>query len=370
MSAFSQPLVSIIVPVYNEAQYIAECIESLLAQTYQNWECIIANNCSTDGSGEIGRKYAAKDARIRVHDNEQFLRAVPNYNQALRRISPASKYCKVIFADDWIFPECLERMVGVAEAHPSIGIVGAYGLQGRQVVWTGLPYPSTLVSGTEVCRRLFIDGIYVFGSATSLLYRADLVRRHDPFYDESNIHSDMETCIKLLKSCDFGFVHQVLTFGREEQPGCLRRISEDLNTHTAGHFYNLAVHGRDYLTPQEFQSCMSRSLTGYYAVLAGAVVRSRNKKFWDYHKQRMAAAGVGFSRVRLVRTVVAKLFDTVLNPKAMVEKGWQIAREVIARRRRSFIHSKSDVMGVQVQRLHPTTSDTGRDKPEHEQKSV
>src|ERR1700722_1459160 len=142
MKAFSQPLVSIVVPVYNEVQYIAECIDSLLAQTYQNWECIIANNSSTDGSGEIGRKYAAKDARIRVHDNEQFLRAVPNFNQSLRRISSGSKYCKVVFADDWIFPECLERMVAVAEEHSSIGIVGAYGLQGSQVVWTGLPYPS------------------------------------------------------------------------------------------------------------------------------------------------------------------------------------------------------------------------------------
>ena len=69
MSTSLQPLVSIVVPVYNEAQYIAECIESLLAQTYQNWECVIANNCSTDGSGEIGHKYAAQDAKTRVHDN-------------------------------------------------------------------------------------------------------------------------------------------------------------------------------------------------------------------------------------------------------------------------------------------------------------
>ena len=140
------------------------------------------------------------------------------------------------------------------------------------------------------------------GSATSLLYRADFVRQNDPFDDQSNIHSDMETCIRLLKHSDFGFVHQVLLSAREEQPGCLRRISGDLNTYTAGHFYNLAVHGRDYLTPEEFKSCMSRSLSGYYAVLAGAVARARNKKFWDYHKQRMAAAGVSFSRIRLTRT--------------------------------------------------------------------
>src|ERR1700749_1571107 len=88
MNIVVQPLVSIVVPAYNEAKHIRECIESLLVQTYQNWECIIANNCSTDYTGDIGRQYAAKVSRVRVHDNEECLRAVPNFNQALRRISP------------------------------------------------------------------------------------------------------------------------------------------------------------------------------------------------------------------------------------------------------------------------------------------
>src|ERR1700744_2897491 len=90
MNIVVQPLVSIVVPAYNEAKHIRECIESLLAQTYQNWECIIANNSSTDGSGEIARQYTAKDSRVQVYDNEHFLRAVPNFNQALRRMSPVS----------------------------------------------------------------------------------------------------------------------------------------------------------------------------------------------------------------------------------------------------------------------------------------
>src|ERR1700755_2465173 len=107
MDLKSSPLVSVVTPVYNNAHYLPDCIESILAQTYQNWDYTIVNNCSTDGSMDIARRYAARDGRIRIHDNRQFLRAIPNHNVALHQISPASKYCKMVFADDWVFPECI-----------------------------------------------------------------------------------------------------------------------------------------------------------------------------------------------------------------------------------------------------------------------
>lgn len=133
MNSTSKPLVSIVTPVHNEAGYLAECIESVLAQTYQQWDYTVIDNFSTDGSLEVARRYAAKDRRIRVHTNQQLLPVIRNHNVALRQISPASKYCKVVFGDDWIFPNCLEEMVAVAETHPSVGIVGAYALEGERV---------------------------------------------------------------------------------------------------------------------------------------------------------------------------------------------------------------------------------------------
>ena len=111
-----QPLVSVVTPVYNEEKNLAECIESVLAQTYPNWEYVIVNNCSTDRSLQIAQSYAAQDKRIRVCDNREFLRAISNQNHALRQISSESKYCKVVLGDDWIFPECLTKMVELAEA--------------------------------------------------------------------------------------------------------------------------------------------------------------------------------------------------------------------------------------------------------------
>src|SRR5215813_8561827 len=93
------PLVSIVTPVYNGEEFLRECIESVLAQTYSNWEYTILNNCSTDRTREIAEDYAARDSRIRVANNSTFLRAIANHNAALRLTSSASRYVKIVFAD-------------------------------------------------------------------------------------------------------------------------------------------------------------------------------------------------------------------------------------------------------------------------------
>lgn len=320
MASTPLPLVSIVTPVFNDAAYLAECIESVLAQTYQTWDYTIVDNCSTDGSVEIARRYAAKDSRIKIHENQQFLRAISNHNVALRQISSESKYCKIVFADDWIVPQCLEEMVSVAEEHPSVGIVGAYGLQGHEVMWSGLPYPSRLVSGRAVCRQLFLEGIYVFGTSTSVLYRAHLVRSQDPFYNEGNFHADLEACVVLLKTCDFGFVHQILTFKRL-RPGALGTITEDINTLIAGHLHSLVTHGREFLTNEEFEDCLQRRVSEYYNFLVVNLLRGRrDKRFWNYHRRKLTEAGVGFDTWHLARAAMARFSRAVLNPYETVQK--------------------------------------------------
>jgi len=67
------PLVSVVTPVYNYDQHLAECIESVLAQTYKNWEFVIVSSRSMDRSGDIAEHYAQKDARIRVHHKTGFV---------------------------------------------------------------------------------------------------------------------------------------------------------------------------------------------------------------------------------------------------------------------------------------------------------
>lgn len=320
MSSEQQPLVSILTPVYNNAEHLPACIESVLAQSYQNWDYLIVNNCSTDGSGDIARSYAARDPRIRVHDNTTFLRAVANHNFALRQISPASKYTKIVFGDDWIFPGCLADMVAVAEAHPSAGMVGCYGLEGDRVVWDGLPYPSALVPGKDVCRRFFLEKLYVMGTASSLLYRSDMVRANDPFYNESNMHADTEACIALLRQWDFGFVHQVLAFSRK-RPGSLMTVAQSMNALLAARLYELVRYGPDFLTPEELQHCVDDRLAEYYNFLAVSLIRGRwDAKFWDFHKSRLSQCGLPLNRLRLAGAVITRFLRAGLQPTTTIEK--------------------------------------------------
>jgi glycosyltransferase involved in cell wall biosynthesis len=307
MQAQSMPLVSIVTPAYNEENCLSDCIESISAQTYPNWNYTIVNNCSTDRTLAIAQKYAARDDRIRVITNNSFIPALANLNEAFRQVSPASKFCKMILADDWMFPECLERMVTVMEAHPSVGIVGAYGLQGQWVLWMGLPYPSHVVRGHEICRQRLLGGPYVFGSPTSVLFRSDLVRSHDPLYNESNVQADSDACFKLLKECDFGFVHQILTFSRDYRPNSRLVASRELNTMAAGVLHELVEYGSYYLNRGEYAECLESTVSKYYDFLATSFFERRPRTFWDFHKGKLKEAGIEFSRIRLAYVVSRRI---------------------------------------------------------------
>lgn len=310
MSGSSQPLVSVVTPVYNGAEYLAECIESVLAQTYENWDYIIVNNCSTDGTAEIARRYAARDSRIHVLENRQFLAVTPNHNEALRQISPESKYCKMVFADDWLFPECIEQMVALAEAHPTVGIVCAYGLRGREVLWTGLPYPSTVVAGRDVCRQRLFDGPYVFGTGTSHLLRSDLVRARQDFYDATNPHCDSEACFRILQTCDFGFIHQVLSYTREPNAGSATTFAYELHALEAMTLYELITYGPVFLTPEEFALCMKKKSAEYYNFLAQSVLEG--DKSWEFQKRKLNEFGMKLDRTRLAKLLFVKAMNAVI----------------------------------------------------------
>jgi glycosyltransferase involved in cell wall biosynthesis len=308
MDPKSQPLVSVVTPVYNTEKYLAECIESVLAQTYENWEYVIINNCSTDRSLEIARGYAERDSRIHIHDNGEFLNQFQNWNHAMRQISPESKYCKVVHADDWLFPECIARMVEVAEAHPSVGIVSAYRLDEDRVNLDGLPYPSSVVPGRDICRLTLLDDLRVFGSPTSLLIRSDIVRSREPFYDESVIHTDTAVCFEILKDCDFGFVHQVLTFTRRHNES-LTSLTHRFATRRLSNFIFFLKYGSMYLSEEEYERHLGQLLEYYHRFLARSVFEMKGKEFWSFHANELKRLGYPPSAARLVRAWLLELLD-------------------------------------------------------------
>ena len=350
MNAPEEPLVSVVTPVYNGEDFLTECIESVLRQTYGNYEYIIVNNCSTDRSLDIALNYSKRDSRVRVHSNSQFVGVIENHNIAFRLISPNSKYCKVVSADDWLFPECLARMVDVAEANPSAGFVGSYQLSGdcigipygicvpyafvqqrrdhaalrgsEAVRWQGFPYPKAVLSGREMCRRVFLLGDLGLGSPTSLLYRADFVRKSDNFYPNRSPHADTSACFAHLKDCDYGFVYQVLCYARVHaaQQG---QEEARIGSYAGAQLNDILRYGRSYMSEEEFAATRDKFLGNYYSYLAFSLIRFRGREFWNYHKNTLEELGYRISPIRLLEAGLRRAIGELMNPEQAVRKLWK-----------------------------------------------
>jgi glycosyltransferase involved in cell wall biosynthesis len=104
-----EPLVSIIIPVYNRVNLVSRAIESALNQTYLNVEIIAGDNCSTDGTWDLLQRYARKDDRIHVFKNEENIGPVRNWIKCVNQARGI--FLKFIFSDDWLSHDYLEKTV-------------------------------------------------------------------------------------------------------------------------------------------------------------------------------------------------------------------------------------------------------------------
>jgi glycosyltransferase involved in cell wall biosynthesis len=112
MTSTPTPEISVIVPVYNVEKYIHRCIDSILAQTFTDFECILVDDYSSDNSLSICEEYAKKDTRIRIIRNEQN-RGLPQVRKIGFAIASGG-YILYIDSDDWIENNMLEKMYGKA----------------------------------------------------------------------------------------------------------------------------------------------------------------------------------------------------------------------------------------------------------------
>ena len=121
-SSKKQPLVSVIMPVYNAGRFLAAAVESILQQTYPNFELIIVDDASTDNSWKIIQKYARKDRRIRAFRNRQNLGVSATANFAISKAR--GDFIARMDADDVAFPGRLEEQLGFLQKNPQVVAVG------------------------------------------------------------------------------------------------------------------------------------------------------------------------------------------------------------------------------------------------------
>jgi glycosyltransferase involved in cell wall biosynthesis len=310
----SRPLVSVVTPFYNTAPYLAQCIESVLAQTYPHFEHILMDNCSIDGSAEIAERYARRNPRIRLIRCSEFLQQIPNYNRALSEISNDSKYTKIVEADNHIFPDCLRLMVEVFEKSDSIGLVSSYCLQGRVLRGSGYPYPMAVVSGREWGAQHLL-GIHVFGSPTQVMYRSIIIRDAQPFFDEAVPHADSHKCLDVLAHWDFGFVPQVLAFLRADNESISSAVSE-LQDGALDRYITERRYAPIFFASKEAELLNRKAKRRYYRALARQVfvLRGGGSTFWRHHKVGLKTLGERIDWPYLGLAMFCELLWLAANP--------------------------------------------------------
>lgn len=315
----AMPFVSVVTPFFNSAPYLEECVESVLAQKFEDFEYLLIDNHSTDGSSEIAHEFARKDGRVRVIKPPSFLPQVHNYNFGLSQIDSKAAYFKIVAADDWLFPPCLTEMVALAENNPSVAIVSSYRMREARVDGQGLHPSRRVLAGREACRLHLRDGVYLFGSPSTILFRADLLQSRKPFYETGRLHEDTEAVFEILRDRDFGFVHQVLSFSRQQLDstmGARRGFVPD----ALDRLIIVSRFGSTYLEPEEYRASLRHATRWHYSVMAQAWLQERVQPiaegFWDYQRKGLATIGQDIDPKQLAAAVARLIARSALTPLA------------------------------------------------------
>lgn len=307
------PLVSVITPVYNGAAYLPECIQSVLSQSYRNFEYIIFDNCSTDDSLQIATRAAESDRRIRVIQGDDHVGPIQNWNRSLEHLGPDSRYVKFVHADDWIYPDCLEKMAELALNDEQIGLVSAFRLEEKRVSLDQIPdsvqvaasRKSFSIDGKKLLQGVLRDHVSVLGSPTSIMFRTDLIQKGQPFFSEQYLHADKEVCFRMLQQSDFGFVLQVLTFTRRHNES-VTSLTNVLDTRRQENLLLLEQYGGSLLNRADFEKTKERDVHAYYDFLARNVGTGVGRDFWHSHRQVLAAVGMPFKWSKLIYAILRR----------------------------------------------------------------
>lgn len=329
MDQDSQPFVTILTPVYNGAAFLAECIDSVLAQDYSNWEYVIVDNCSGDETRSIADSYAARDPRIRVSTNASFLSLSANFNHACSMVSSRSRYFKFVCADDWIDPRFLSTMVKFAEEHPSVGIVSCQQRSGAELRWAVLPPSVSWLRGAEACRRALLERAWILPAPTAALYRTSLLETGSPFFPNDYPHSDTCACFEHLQRTDLGVIHEPLAVERVHEGQVTAQIAPLDPGAAAASLQIVVCYGPRYLTAEEFRQRRRAAMKEYYRTLGRGLLNLRGHDFWSFQRKRLGDLGLRLNRARVATAALQVVCAQLRQPAT----AWRKAHRALKARR-------------------------------------
>lgn len=202
------PKVSVLIPNYNYGRFLGEAIESVLCQTFNDFEIIIVDNNSTDNSDEVAQKYLS-DSRIRYYKNPVNIGSIPNFNKCLEYAT--GEYIKFLMSDDKFHSQLLEKFTAIMDQYPQVALVTSYrecfDLKSKTLK---TPYDG-LVKGEKVIYESLTAGKGNWiGEPTTVMFRKSSlsVGNFNPAY---SCLVDLNLWLRILTTGDCYFVPESLS---------------------------------------------------------------------------------------------------------------------------------------------------------------
>jgi glycosyltransferase involved in cell wall biosynthesis len=212
MNMSSQPRLTVGLPVYNGASYVAESLDALLGQSFEDFELIISDNASTDATGDICRRYEKQDSRVSYHRQARNIGLAPNHNFVVGEAR--GKLFKWAAGDDLYARDLLRLCVEAMEADPDVVLAHSYTamIDSTGTVTAALAYPlaTSSRSAPERFRSLLFDS---GGDDDGGIMRTEVLRR--TAMKESYHHADRTIIAELALHGPFYQVPDWLYFRRD-----------------------------------------------------------------------------------------------------------------------------------------------------------
>jgi len=208
----ASPLVTVTIPMYNNERYIAETIESVLAQTMPDFELLIYDDHSTDRSLEIARSY--DDPRISIFTSEKNLGPEDNWNRSISDVR--GRYVKLLCADDLLFPECLEKQYAAYEqsGQENVSLVSSsrtiIDYEGNALINKVSFLEDGLTPPSDVVRKMVRTGTNIIGEPVCGLYPASLIASTNGYSARIPYTTDLDFWVQLLRLGNLWMIDEAL----------------------------------------------------------------------------------------------------------------------------------------------------------------
>ena len=294
----NSPLVAVVTPVYNGAKYLSEALDSVQAQSYPNLVHIVLDNASTDATPEILGRYSQARVPVVVRRNSSLLPIAANWNAAVQLVPDEAKYFRILAADDFIAPDFIARTAALAERHDNVVVVGCRlhhrGLDEARTDWMA---GREVFEGREAIRYFLSGAAMIIAHQT--LIRSEVLKRRRPFFDESVIACDTDTCLALLRSGDWGFVHETLATTREHADTYTAKV-KPLGLQLCEHLALISRHAEFAFGAREANS-LFRLYRRYYV---RQLLRGFDGERWRRHMDVLAGLGIRLTSADVVDAIV------------------------------------------------------------------